>query len=153
MFAVVRLRGSVGVRRDIEDTLKMMRLHRINHCVIIKDTPENRGMLQKVKDYVAFGEIEAEDLAMLLKNRGKLMGNVGLTDEYVSEHTPFKSIEEFAKAMVEGKAELKDLPELKPVFRLHPPRKGHRGIKRHYGYGGELGYHGKDISGLLYKMR
>jgi len=153
LFAVVRLRGSVGVRREIKDTLGMMRLHRVNHCVVIKDTPENRGMLQKVKDYVAFGEIEAEDLALLLKNRGRLTGNIRLTDEYVSKHTSFKSIEEFAKAVVEGKANLTDLPELKPVFRLHPPRKGHRGIKRHYGYGGELGYHGKEISGLLNKMR
>ena len=109
-------------------------------------------MLQVVKDYVAFGEIDAETLAMLLRNRGKLIGDKPLTDEYVKEKTGYDSIEEFAKAVVEGKASLKDLSDLKPVFRLHPPRGGLKNIKWHYPRG-SLGYHGKDINKLLYKMR
>ncbi|MDY6932317.1 MAG: uL30 family ribosomal protein, partial [Halobacteriota archaeon] len=34
MYAVVRLRGNVNVRPEIKDTLKMLRLNRINHCVL-----------------------------------------------------------------------------------------------------------------------
>ncbi len=153
MFAVIRLRGTIDVRREIKETLKMLRLHRINHCVVIGDTPAYRGMLQRVKDYVAWGEIDAETLALLLRKRGRLSGNRRLTDEYVKETTGYGSIEEFAKAVIEGKAKLRDIPDLKPVFRLHPPRKGHRGIKAHYGYGGELGYHGEKIKELIHKMR
>ena len=153
MFAVIRLRGTIDVRREIKETLKMLRLHRINHCVVVGDTPTYRGMLQRVKDYVAWGEIDAETLALLLRKRGRLSGNRRLTDEYVKETTGYGSIEEFAKAVIEGKAKLRDIPDLKPVFRLHPPRKGHRGIKAHYGYGGELGYHGEKIKELIHKMR
>ena len=153
MFAVIRLRGTIDVRREIKETLKMLRLHRINHCVVVDETPAYRGMLQKVKDYVAWGEIDAETLALLLKNRGRLKGNRKLTDEYVRETTGYENIDEFAKAVIEGKASLRDIPDLKPVFRLHPPRKGHRGIKAHFGYGGELGYHGEKIKELIYKMR
>jgi large subunit ribosomal protein L30 len=153
MFAVVRLRGTVGVNRKIKDTLAMLRLHKRNHCVIVPDTPSFRGMLQVVKDYVAYGEINAETLALLLRRRGRLVGNKPLTDEYVKEKTGFDTIEEFAKAVIEGKASLKDLPDLKPVFRLHPPRGGLKNIKWQFQMGGELGYQGEEINKLLYKMR
>jgi large subunit ribosomal protein L30 len=152
MYAVVRLRGRVNVSRKIKNTLAMLRLHRKNHCVIVPDTPSFRGMLQIVKDYVAYGEINAETLAILLRKRGELSGGKPLTDEYVKEKTGL-SIDEFAKAVVEGKASFKDLPDLKPVLRLHPPRKGLRNIKWQFQAGGELGYQGRQINNLLCKMR
>lgn len=152
LIAVVRLRGQVGVARNIKDTLAMLKLHKRYHCVVVPKTPSYMGMLQIVKDYVAYGEIDAETLAMLLRHRGRLVGNKPLTDEYIREKTGYDSIEELAKAVVEGMASLKDVPGLKPVFRLHPPRGGLKNIKWHYPMG-SLGYHGKDITKLLYKMR
>ncbi|MCR3883747.1 MAG: uL30 family ribosomal protein, partial [Methanothrix sp.] len=44
MYAIVRLRGSVNTKPDIKDTLKMLRLHRINHCVVVPESPHYRGM-------------------------------------------------------------------------------------------------------------
>lgn len=152
MLAVVRLRGQVNVARKIRDTLAMLRLHKRYHCVVVPNTPSYRGMLQVVKDYVAFGEIDAETLAMLLRNRGRLVGDKQLTDDYVREKTGYNSIEDFARAVIEGKASLKDIPGLKPVFRLHPPRGGLKNVKWHHPLG-SLGYHGSDIRRLLYKMR
>ncbi|MBN2109692.1 MAG: 50S ribosomal protein L30 [Methanosarcinaceae archaeon] len=153
MYALVRVRGNVNVRGSIEDTLKMLRLHRVNHCVLLSDDPHNKGMIQKVKDYVAYGPISVETLTEMLKNRGMLQGGEKLTDEYVAENTGFSSIEEFAQAVIDGKATVKDVPKLKPVFRLHPPRKGHAGIKRTAQQGGILGNNGEDINLLLKKMR
>ena len=152
-LAVVRVRGRVKVNQEIEDTLKMLRLTRANHCVFIDNRPSYLGMLQKVKDYVTWGEVDEEDVALILKHRGELIGGKKLTDEYVKEKTKFKSIDDFAKAFVNFKAELKDIPDLKPVFRLHPPRKGYRKIKRSFSEGGALGYRGKEIGSLLYRMR
>ncbi len=152
-FAVVRLRGSVGVREEVEDTLKMLRLYKVHHTVIIDNRPSYLGMLQKVKDYVTWGEVDAETLAAMLKKRGRLIGNKKLSDEIVQKYTPYKTIEEFAKAIVEFKAELGDIPILKPVFRLHPPKGGLKGSKkRPYPDGGELGYRGEAINDLLKKM-
>ena len=81
MYAVVQVRGVVKTRQDIKDTLKMLRLHHINHCVLIQDTPENLGMIRKVKDYVAFGEVDAATVETLLQTRGRVIGDAPLTDE------------------------------------------------------------------------
>jgi large subunit ribosomal protein L30 len=153
MYAVVRLRGQVNVRYTIEDTMKMLRLHKVNHCVFVPEDPHYKGMVQKVKDYVAYGKIDAKTLAEVLENRGRLEGDTRLTEEYIRENTDYDSIQAFAEAVVEGKASLKDVPKLKPVFRLHPPRKGHAGIKRTVQQGGVLGNHGENINVLLHKMR
>ncbi len=153
MYALVRVRGNVNVRGSIDDTLKMLRLHRVNHCVLLSDSPQNMGMMQKVKDYVAYGVISPDTLTEMLNNRGMLQGGEKLTNEYIVENTKFASIEAFSQAVCDGSAALKDVPKLKPVFRLHPPRKGHAGIKRTVQQGGVLGNHGEDINQLLKKMR
>jgi large subunit ribosomal protein L30 len=153
MYAVVRLRGQVNVRYTIEDTMKLLRLHKVNHCVVVPENPHFKGMVHKVKDYVAYGKLDAKALAELLENRGRLEGGARLTEEYVRENSAYVSIQAFAEAVIEEKASLKDIPGLKPVFRLHPPRKGHAGIKRTVRQGGELGDHDENIDMLLHKMR
>lgn len=39
LLAVVRIRGTVNVRKEINDTLKMLRLHHLNHATLIESTP------------------------------------------------------------------------------------------------------------------
>lgn len=153
MYVVVQVRGVVNTRREIKDTLKMLRLHHINHCVVLPETPAYLGMIRKVKDFVAYGEVEEETLGTILQTRGRLSGNVRLTDEYVKENSRFENIDDFARALCRGEAALHDIPGLKPVLRLHPPRKGHKSIKRPFRHGGALGYHGSEINQLLIKMR
>lgn len=149
--AIVRVRGRVGVRREVKDTLAMLRLHKVNHMVIVDDTPSYKGMIQKAKDYITWGEIDKETLAKLLRRRGRLSGNRRLTDEYVQEKLGM-SIEEFAEKVINGEMKLTDLEGLKPVFRLHPPRGGHGTIKRPFKDGGALGYRGEKINELLERM-
>jgi large subunit ribosomal protein L30 len=153
MYAVVQVRGVVNTRRDIKDTLKMLRLHHINHCVFLPDTPEILGMIRKVKDYVAYGEVDEATLETLMRTRGRLEGNDALTDEYLKENSEYSGIGDLAKAMIEGTVRIRDIPGLKPVLRLHPPRKGYKSLKRTYPQGGALGYYGQEINVLLYKMR
>jgi large subunit ribosomal protein L30 len=153
MYGIVQVRGVVNVRRDIKDTLKMLRLHHINHCVLVPDTPENLGMIRKVKDYVAYGEVDQATVATLLETRGRVTGDLPLTDEYIREHSTYNGIAEFANALSSGNARLTDVPGVKPVLRLHPPRKGYKTIKRTFPQGGALGYYGNEINALLYKMR
>lgn len=153
MYVIIRLRGSVNTRPETKDTLRMLRLNQINHAVVIDETPNNMGMIQVVKDFVAFGKINAETLGLILEHRGKLAGGEKLTNEYVAKNSKFKTIAEFAAAVVDGTAKLSDMPELKPVFRMHPPRKGHAGLKRTYQQGGALGNYGEDIAALVEKMR
>ncbi|HPM27428.1 MAG TPA: uL30 family ribosomal protein, partial [Methanothrix sp.] len=69
MFAIIRLRGEVNLRPEIKSTLEMLRMHRVNHCIVVREDEHFRGMIQKVKDYVAWGKIDDQTLAMLLERR------------------------------------------------------------------------------------
>lgn len=153
-IAVIRVRGKVHLREDISDTMKLMNLTRINHCVVVPSTPQYMGMINKAKDYITYGEISAEVMNKLLSKRGKLMGNKKLTDKHIEKNTGYKSIGDLSKNIIDYKVELKDVPNLKPVFRLRPPKKGYDrgGIKHPYSLGGALGYRGEKINELLERM-
>lgn len=64
-IAVVRVRGLVKIRKDFVDTLKMLNLNQKNHCIIMENTPVNLGMIKKVKDFVTWGEVNEETIALL----------------------------------------------------------------------------------------
>jgi large subunit ribosomal protein L30 len=151
-YAVVKIRSIAKTNPDIRRTLELLNLDRTNHCVLVGDNPHYNGMLQKVKSYVAWGNIDSETLCELLEKRGMLEGHKRLTSEYVKDQTIFNDIESLAKAVIDGKATLRDVPKLKPVLRLHPPRKGHKGKKKPFPEG-VLGFHGTDINKLLLTMR
>lgn len=70
-LAVIRLRGRTGIRDDVEATLAHLNLHRINNCVIVEESPVILGMLRKAKDYITWGQIDAEVLKALEEKRGE----------------------------------------------------------------------------------
>ncbi len=150
MIAAIRVRGTTGVNGDITDTMKMLRLNRINHVVILDENPSYQGMLQKAKDYITWGEIKEDTLTKVISKRGRLPGGAKVTEEYLKENTPHKSIEDVAKAVFKGE-KLEGLG-IKPVFRLHPPRKGFKNVKKAYNEDGTLGYRGENIEDLIKKM-
>ena len=151
MFLVIRIRGTTGVKRGIADTLDMLRLNRISHAVLVDETDSYKGMLQKGKDYITWGEVNVETLAKIIAKRGRLVGDAHVTDEYLKENTDYKSIEELANALIKGEIKAQDVG-MKPVFRFHPPRKGYKGIRKPVTEGGSLGYRGEDINNLAIKM-
>jgi len=151
MYAVVRIRGRVGVRREVEDTLRMLRLKRVNNCVLVPENPSFKGMLEKAKDYITWGEINKETLVALLRKRLRLKGDKRVDEKILKEVTDFNSFEEFADALLEGKIRLKDFERLNPVFRLTPPSKGFKSVKQHWPKG-DLGYRGEAINELLERM-
>lgn len=152
-IAVIQIRGIVGVNGKLIDTLNMLKLTRKNSCAILDNNPMNLGMIVKVKDLVTWGEIDTETFKLLVEKRGKLPGGKPLTEVYLKEKSKM-GYEEFAKAVVEGKMTIKDMPGMKQYFRLTPPRGGFdkNGIKKPYSLGGALGYRKSDINNLLRKM-
>lgn len=151
-YAVIRVRGQPDVNKDIEYTMNLFGLYRVNHCSIVPDNPVTKGMLQKIKDYVTYGEVTPETLAQMIRVRGRLSGDRAITDEYLAENSDFKTIEDFAKAIVDEDYRMRDVEAVKPVFRLHPPVKGYEGNKRSYRNGGALGYRGEAINDLIARM-
>jgi len=123
-FAVVRIRSINRINIPINDTLKMLRLYRRNYCVVLDNTPSISGMLNKVKDYITWGEIDDETLSLLKEKREE------------------KTKDEDGKEVT------------KKFFRLNPPRGGfgRKGIKFQFKAKGALGYRGSKINDLIRRM-
>ena len=151
-LVAIRIRGISDVSNEITDTLRMLRLTRNCHATLVDNRPAYNGMLRKSKDYLTWGEVSQENILLLLKERGRLVGDNKLTDEYAKE-LGYKSLDELAEAIFSVEVECSRLPKVKPVFRLRPPKKGFKGkVKRSYAAGGALGYRGDAINDLLKRM-
>ncbi len=139
MYAVVRVRGSVDVPEKIQDTLKMLRLDRVNRCVLVPDSPDFKGMLKKAGNFITWGEISPKTLETLIYKRGFIKN---------------KKIEQKESKSIAGKI-MKEktvrVAKIRPVFRLSPPSKGYRSIKKRFPKG-DLGYRGEKINDLLKRM-
>jgi len=151
-LAVLRLRGSVGIDKELEYVFKLMRLNRKNHVILIENTPSNLGSLHKIKDYATWGEVNVNTILLLLKMRGFLEGQKKLTAEYVNKELGYSSIKELAEEIHNLNVNISDLYKVKPLFRLHPPRKGFNGSPKIHYPKGELGYRGESINELISKM-
>jgi large subunit ribosomal protein L30 len=149
MFAVIRMTGNVGVHGRIRDTLKMLGLKVANNCVVVPEIPSYKGMIDKVKDYVTYGTISLEAFTAMLEKRGRLEGDKRLTEEALKsmEH---KNVEELAKAIFDGKINMKDT-KLKRTFKLTPPKHGFKSTTRQYPKG-SLGNRGDAINELIERM-
>lgn len=150
-LAVVRIRGGVKAKKEVLDTLRMLGLGRVNHCVLVDYTDSILGMLQKVKDYVTWGEVKPETVEILLKKRGRLPGDRVLTEDAIQK-AGFASMKEFAEKLCAGKTGISAVSGLKKVFRLHPPSGGFKCTKRHFRELGDLGYRGEAVNELIKRM-
>ena len=132
MILVIRISGMVEVPTHVQETLYRMKLRRKYAAVVVTETPEMLGMIQHVKDFVAFGKINDAVFKDLIEKRGQPVQRK-------------KKVEVFAF----GKGSFED-HNLKPFFRLHPPRGG-IDSKHHYPQG-VLGSHGEKIEVLVRRM-
>ncbi|PIN90840.1 hypothetical protein COU60_00665 [Candidatus Pacearchaeota archaeon CG10_big_fil_rev_8_21_14_0_10_34_76] len=137
MILVIRISGIVKVSDKIEESMNRINLRRKYSATLIEDTPENRMLLTKIRNFVAFGDADDKLLEELIEKRG--------------ESTERKKID--AKEVV-GNLAKKGLKSqgMKPFFRLHPPRGG-IDSKKHFGVDkGVLGDHKDKIGNLVRRM-
>jgi large subunit ribosomal protein L30 len=95
MLAVIRIKGQVGLNKDINETLYRLRLRRKYICVIFENPDEvELGMINKVKNLIAFGNITKETYEELKKKRGlKDPNNKGQLKPFFRLHPPRGGIE------------------------------------------------------------
>ena len=125
------------IDKKIKDTFEKLRLRRKYSCVVLNPSKEQIGMIKKLENFVAFGNINKEVLEKLIDARGQKINKSKKIDSK-------KVIEDLEK----GKR-YEDLG-LKPFFRLHPPRGGIKS-KIHFPRG-VLGNHGEKINELVLRM-
>ena len=137
MILAIRISGMVSINRDSQETLYRMRLRRKYAATLIEDTPQNRKMLEGVRNLIAFGDVSKETIRELLEKRAEGVEGKKFDVDKVMESIGKKSLSELG---------------VKPFFRLHPPRGGIES-KRHFGIGrGVLGDHKEAINKLVERM-
>ncbi len=71
MIAVIRIRGQTSLDYDVKETFDRLNLKRKYHCIILENpTDIELGMIKKIKDLVAYGEINQDTLNKLKNARG-----------------------------------------------------------------------------------
>jgi len=146
IIAIIRITGCVDKNKEIISTLDRFRIKRKFACTIIDDSAVNKGMLKKVRSFVAYGDIDKETLTELIKVRGQAVEK--------DAHKGVPSAEGKIDAAKVAEKIMKDgnfkESGIKPFFRLHPPRKGINS-KQHFPKG-VLGDHKKKINDLIRRM-
>jgi large subunit ribosomal protein L30 len=138
MIAIIRITGMIGIPNDTQEALYRLRLRRKYALVLMRPSPENLKLLNKIRNQVAYGDIDEETLTELIKKRAQPIGKDKKLDVK-------KIIEQIDKRPLEELG-------IKPFFRLHPPRKGIES-KKHFGVGkGVLGDNKKEINALIRRM-
>ena len=140
-FLVVRMRGTVNVPHWAKTTLNLLHLERKFRATIIPARENTKGMLDKIKHYVSWQEVDTTTIKELLEKKARKEGYKKITTEDIVK-LGFKSSDDLAKSLAEGDTSLSKLKPLKPWFALSPPRHGFkRNTKKMYGEGGILGNH------------
>ena len=68
--AVIRITGEIGLRKDVVETLNRLKLRKKYSCVVFEDpAKEQLGMINKVRDFVAFGDIDEKTYKKLQEKR------------------------------------------------------------------------------------
>ena len=138
MICAIRIHGQVNINKEVVETLNRLRLRRKYSCIVLaKPTKEQLGMIAKLRNFVAFGEIDKTIFEKLVEARGQLIDKSKKID---------------AKKIIDGLEKGKSYEELnlKAFFRLHPPRKGIKS-KLHFPKG-VLGDNREEINKLLERM-
>ena len=139
-IAVIRITGQVGLNADVKETLFRLRLRNKYNCIIMNDNQESRKILQKIRNFAAYGEISDDTLKKLVEARAE-PAIVRAKVDRGKKVDANKIMEEISSGKIES---------IKPYFRLHPPRRGIKS-KLHFPKG-VLGDNGDKINKLIERM-
>ena len=138
MIAVIRISGLVKIPGVVQETLFRLRLRRKYSLIFLHPTPTNMKLLNKIRNYVAYGDINENTLLELIEKRAESIDKKKVDAKLIISNL--------------GKKKLSDLG-LKPFFRLHPPRGG-IDAKKHFGVSKKavLGDNKEKINDLIRRM-
>jgi len=93
MLAIIRIKGQVGINKEVKETLYRLRLRRKYACVVLEKPSEAQiKMIKNLRDFVAFGEISEDTYKKLKEQRGKKTKD-GKMKPFFRLHPPRKGID------------------------------------------------------------
>ena len=150
-YLVVRIKGQVDVPHWAKTTLELLKLEKKYRATIIPAKENTLGMLNKVKHYVCWQEVDSALAKELLDKKARVSGYKKVTDADLKK-IGFNTIDELAASLADGKTSMTKLKPMKPWFALSPPRHGFKkSTKRMYGEKGILGQN-KELANLVRNM-
>jgi len=150
-YLVVRIKGQADCPYWATTTMTLLKLDKKYRAVILPAKDNTLGMLNKVKHYVTWSELDASLAKELVDKKARKEGYQKVTASDLKE-LGFDSTGALGTALAEGTATLSKLKPLKPWFALAPPRHGFkRSTKKLYGQKGILGQN-KDLGTLVRNM-
>ncbi len=150
-YLVVRIKGQVDIPHWAKSTMRLLKLEKKYRATIIPAKENTLGMLNKIKHYICWNEVDYDLAKELLDKKGRKSGYRKITEDDAKE-LGFSSVDDLATSLSEGKTSLTKLKPLKPWFALAPPKHGFkRSTKRMYGQRGILGEN-RDLGDLVRRM-
>lgn len=150
-YLVVRMRGQINVPHWAKNTLNLLKLEKKFRATIIPAKDNTNGMLDAVKHYVSWQEANQDITKELLNKKGRKSGYKKITSEDLAK-LGFKTIDDLAASIAEGKVSMNKIKPIKPWFALSPPKHGFkRSTRKTYGEGGVLGQN-KELAELVRSM-
>ncbi|MFA5764313.1 MAG: uL30 family ribosomal protein [archaeon] len=139
MYAVIRIRGSIGVSPKIKKTFELLNLNSVNNMSVWPENTQTLKMIKIVANHSTYGNINDETIKELITKKGKAIEGTLDIPATITGLTSGKRAKEL---------------NLKNCFKMSPPRQGYdrKGIKKPYSLGGALGNRKEAINELVKKM-
>lgn len=157
-FVVILIRSMIRMPATLKKVCELFRLKKINTLVIVRNNESNRRMLQKLRNFIAYGFIDVNLLRALIYKRG--LGRidnkaVNLTNENIEDvfEGELRCVEEIVYHIHYGTEHFKVVNNFLMPFGLNCPKGGFRGKKnRDYVEGGCAGNWYNEIGALVKRM-
>jgi large subunit ribosomal protein L30 len=149
-YLVVRMRGTVNVPYWADSTLLSLNLAKKFRATIVPENSEYLGMLNRIRQLVAWCRVDNDTVKELLNKKGKKTASQSLTASELPEE--YSDLDKLASDIANDSVVLSRLKGMKPWFALNPPRGGFKkSIKKQTNQNGILGEN-KLLIDLVKKM-
>ncbi len=148
------MKGTVNIPKWAKTTLDNLHLQKKFRATLIPENEQTLGMLQKIKEIVAWTSVEESFIREFIEKKGRFSSSKLLSSEGESEldtnSTP--DLENMIANIAKNDSFLSKISGLKPWFALNPPRGGFKKkTKLLYSQNGILGEN-HDLLELVKRM-
>lgn len=121
-YLVVRMRGTVNVPYWANTTLESLNLVKKFRATIVPESDEYSGMLNRIRQLVAWCHVDNETVKDLLDKKGRKTSSQPLKKTDLPKE--YNSLDKLASDIANDAVVFSKLNGVKPWFALNPPRGG-----------------------------
>ena len=142
VYLVVRMKGTVNIPNWAKTTLDNLHLQKKFRATLIPENEQTLGMLQKIKEVVAWTSVEESFIREFVEKKGRYSSSKLLSSntESKKDNNNSPDIDSMISDISKNDSFLSKISGLKPWFALNPPKGGFkRKSKTLYSQNGILG--------------